>query len=216
MSAAGALATALAVTSATGAARQRAPEIAHLADLYGGGGLGGVSAILAGGMEIRVRPGIPPWGLVRHHSATGTVFVAVAGTAMPSPALLRNPQFLRRVQNAAGSGLTRLRRRPTLSNFLAAAEQFTDTLRLGPPEVVRRVHALRAPDVAVAQAMFGRSLFAVPRTKRARDTLVGQLILSGLHAAEVGIARRGARVVPAPPAPHEGHEPTDRYGGLRA
>jgi pantoate kinase len=201
MSAAGAVATALAVGAATGDTRRHELEVAHLADFYGGGGLGGVSAILAGGMEIRDRPGLPPWGHVRHYPTPGSLFVIVAGAAMPSPDLLGDPRFLRRVERAAGPGLGRLGRRPTFSNFLHEAERFTDALQLGPPPLLRRAHTLRSPDIRVAQAMFGRSLFAVPLTDRARARLIEELARLGLRAAEVPLARRGARILPGPPSP---------------
>jgi pantoate kinase len=195
MSAAGALATALSVAEATGQPRRHAVEVAHLADLYGGGGLGGVSAILGGGLEIRERPGIPPWGSVRHLPVSGAVFLIVAGAAMPSPALLADPRFLSRVERAAGAGLLQLERRPTPEKFLGEAERFTDTLRLGPPSILRRVRELRSTGSRVAQAMFGRSLFAVPRTREARTTLIRRLTRLRLRAAEVPVSRGGARVL---------------------
>jgi pantoate kinase len=198
MSAAGALATALAVASVTGDSRRRAVETAHLADLYGGGGLGGVSAILAGGLEVRDRPGVPPWGHARHYPASGAAFLVVAGSAMPSPRLLGDPGFLARVEQAASPGLARLRGRASFSSFLREAERFTDDLRLGPPQILRRVHALRSPETRVAQAMFGRSLFAIPRTRRAREHLIGRLTRLGLRAAEIPLARRGARMLSGP------------------
>jgi pantoate kinase len=199
MSAAGALATALAVAEATGQSRRHATEVAHLADLYGGGGLGGVSAILGGGLEIRERPGVPPWGTVRHHPMSGAVFLIVTGAAMPSPGLLGNPRFLERVERAAGAGLLRLERRPTPENFLREAERFTDALQLGPASILRRVHALRAPGTRVAQGMFGRSLFAVTLASEARASLIRRLIRLGLRAVEVPLARRGARLLSGPP-----------------
>lgn len=195
MSAAGALATALAVSAATGQSRRLAVETAHLADLYGGGGLGGVSAILGGGVETRERPGIPPWGHARHTAATGCVLLAWSSTAMPSPRLLRDPAFLRRVSAAAGPGLRRLRHRPDLRSLMREAERFTDTLALGPAPVLRTVHALRSGDVAVVQAMFGRSLMLVPWSARGRSRAIRGLELRGSHAVELPIARRGARVI---------------------
>lgn len=198
MSAAGALATALAITAATGDSRTVAVETAHLADLFGGGGLGGVSAILGGGVEVRERPGIPPWGRVKHLPVRGAVFVIVAGAAMPSPSLLGDPHFLARVERAAAPGLTRLGGQASLSKFLREAERFTDALRLGPPTVLRRVRALRAPGTRVAQAMFGRSLFAWSRTGPARVALLKHLRRLGLRAVEVPLADRGARVLPEP------------------
>jgi pantoate kinase len=199
MSAAGALATALAVSSATDGPRRAAVEVAHLADLFGGGGLGGVSAILGGGLEIRERPGIPPAGRVRHRPASGRVILIVAGAAMPSPTLLGNPKFLRRVEEAAGPGLARLRRRPSLDRFLEEAERFTDSLRLGPVPLLRRVHELRTSRTRVAQAMFGRSLFAVTETQSSHRVLIDQLSRRGLWAAEVPLARQGARVLATAP-----------------
>ena len=198
MSAAGALATALAVASAVGTSRHHALEVAHLAELYGGGGLGGVSAILAGGLEVRDRPGVPPWGHARHFRALGTVFLIVAGAAMPSPRLLRDPRFLGRVEDAARPGLEWLGRRPSFSGFLQEAERFTDALRLGPPSVLRRARTLRSADIAVAQAMLGRSLFAVPRTNRARALLIRRLMRLGLRAAEIPVADLGARLLTGP------------------
>jgi len=66
MSAAGALATALAVGALSARPTAHAVEVAHLADLFGGGGLGGVAAILGGGLEVRTRAGVPPLGRVIH------------------------------------------------------------------------------------------------------------------------------------------------------
>ncbi len=196
MSAAGALATALAVAAATGQSRRVAIETAHLADLYGGGGLGGVSAILGGGVETRERPGIPPWGSARHTAAAGRVLVAWSRPAIPSPRLLRDPAFLRRVAAAAGPGLRRLMRRPDLRSLMREAERFTDTLALGPPSLLRQVRALRSPDVAVVQAMFGRSLLLVPWSASGRTRAIRGLEHQGLHAVELPIARAGARIVP--------------------
>ena len=192
MSAAGALATGLATASALGISRQQAIETAHLADLYGGGGLGGVSAILGGGLEVRERPGVPPWGKVRHIGCAGSVFLIVAGGPLPSPRLLRNPTFLRRVHAASAPGLARLGTRPTLGRFLEEAQRFTDALRIGPEGVLRRVQQLRSAEVSVAQSMFGRSLFAVPRTARARTELQRKLEATHVSAVEVSISTHGA------------------------
>ena len=86
MSAAGALATALAVGSLSGRPRSKAIDVAHLADLFGGGGLGGVAAILGGGLEVRTRPGgLPPFGHVTHRSFPPALLVGVIGRPISSP-----------------------------------------------------------------------------------------------------------------------------------
>jgi pantoate kinase len=198
MSAAGALATALCVGRLTGAPRPRAVDVAHLADLFGGGGLGGVSATLGGGLEIRTVPGVPPHGQVLHEPFPPSVFLAVTGAPMPSPPLLGDPRFLLRVADAASEGLEFLGRGPSVERFLVASERFTDRLRLGRPQLLRRIRSLRGREVAAAQAMFGSSLFAVAVTPEGRRSLVRELQRSGIAAVEMSAARQGARVRPAP------------------
>ncbi len=194
MSAAGALATALAVAALLKVPRRRAIEVAHLADLFGGGGLGGVAAILGGGFEIRERPGIPPFGRVRHRLQGASVFVSVVGPPVPSPGLLTDPYFLRRVERAAASEIARLRSRPSLTAFLGASERFTDALHLGSPKHRRILTTLRRTGSHVAQAMFGESLFAVPGSEGAHTRLIEAFERLGLPALELRTARTGARL----------------------
>jgi pantoate kinase len=199
MSAAGALATSFAVATVLGVPRTRAIEIAHLADLFGGGGLGGVAAILEGGFELRERPGIPPYGRVRHRPLEVPIFVSVVGRPVPSPDLLADPAFLRRVERAAAPGLARLLSRPSLEAFLEASERFTDALRLGSVKLRRVIPELRATGSPVAQAMFGESLFAVPGTEGARTRLIEAFERLKLPALELGTGRTGARADPRSP-----------------
>lgn len=199
MSASGALATALAVARATGATRQHAIEVAHLAELFGGGGLGGVAAILGGGLEIRERPGVPPFGAVRHAPFVPSIFLSVAGRPLLSPPLLGDPMFLARVSAAAEEGLEYLGREPSVERFLVASERFTDRLALAAPPLRRTIRSMRNRDVAVAQAMFGRSLFAVAVSPPGRAHIERSLERAGLPAVELNAATRGAWARSLPP-----------------
>ncbi len=190
-SASGALATALAVARATGASRAAAIPVAHLADLFGGGGLGGVAAILGGGLEYRIRPGVPPYGRVLHRPVRASVFVGLQGRPIASPKLLNDPAVLDRIRTAA-AGLGSPSRAPTLGQFLGASEQFTDTLNLGGRSLHQTIEALRGSGARVAQAMFGRSFFAVAASLKVRRTLLRELERRGLRAVEIRVAHRGA------------------------
>lgn len=197
-SAAGALATGLAVGSLVGARRARSVATAHLADLFLGGGLGGVAAILGGGLELRTRTGIPPWGRVLHAPFPHPVLVALVGSELPSPRLLGNARFLERVRAAAESGLRELRGRPEPRRFLDASEAFTDALGLASPAVTRTVRALRRAGGRTAQTMFGSSVFTVPTTPTARREVLRELERRGLRAVELRTGRRGAGRRPLP------------------
>jgi pantoate kinase len=195
MSAAGASATALAVAGVARRTRSQAMETAHLADLFGGGGLGGVAGIAGGGgLEFRTRPGIPPWGRVLHRDLPGTVLVGVTGGPLPSPRLLRSPGFLRRVAEAS-EPLDSLLRLPSPTHFFAASERFTDGLGLAPPPLARTLRALRRRGAWAAQSMFGRSFFARPKNGSARHAVIRWLERAGVPALELASARRGAHVV---------------------
>ncbi|MCI4362381.1 MAG: hypothetical protein L3J77_04220, partial [Thermoplasmata archaeon] len=170
-----------------GEPRSRAISTAHLAALFGGGGLGGVAAILGGGLEVRRSPGIPPWGEIRRRTFPYRVFLSTAGRPLASPALLRDPGFLARVEAAAGEGLARLGPRPTAREFLATSEGFTDSLRLASPTLRRTIVALRRTGASVSQAMLGRSWFAVATDPDARRHLILALERAGAAAVEVGV-----------------------------
>lgn len=194
MSAAGALATALAVGALSGRPRGRAVEVAHLADLFGGGGLGGVAAILGGGLEVRTRAGLPPIGRIVHRPFRPALLVGVVGRPIPSPSVLEDPEALRRIARAS-RGLERLGDRPTPERLFGLSERFTDRAGLSSPAVDRAVVALRRRDAFACQAMFGQSFFALPRSTAARTASLAWLRREGVRAVEVHAAATGARVV---------------------
>jgi pantoate kinase len=192
MSAAGALATGLATAAAVGADRDVAAQTAHLADLFHGGGLGGVASILGGGTEIRTVPGIPPWGKVRHRTASSPLWIATLGPPLSSPPLLRSPRFRERVRKAGQPGLEQLGDRPDLLHILTESERFTDALGLAPKPLRRTLDALRGSGARAAQAMLGRSLFAVAPRPSVRRRIVDVLTAAGASALELRPPRAGA------------------------
>jgi len=199
-SAAGALATGLAVGAAVGVPRRRVVEIAHLADLFGGGGLGGVAAALGGGLEARVAPGIPPWGRIVRRPVSSALLVAVLGPPIASRTVLGRPQRLTEIA-AAYRPLAGLARPPSLDEFWSASERFTDRLGWAPAEVRAALRGIRRRGGRAAQAMFGRSVFASLPSGPRRAELLGWLARRGVRAVEVGVGRRGAGRRPATARP---------------
>lgn len=200
MSAAGALATALAVASISGRPRSEAVRVAHLADLFGGGGLGGVAAILGGGLEVRTKPGVPPFGEVVHRPFAPALLVGVVGRPIPSPSVLRDPGALARIARAA-HGWERLGRRPSPEEFFRLSERFTDRAGLESAAVARTVAALRRRGASACQAMFGQSFFAWPRSAEARSACIDWLESEGTRAVEVHASSTGAHLLKTPRRP---------------
>jgi pantoate kinase len=198
MSAAGATATALAVGRVVGASRSRAIETAHLADLFGGGGLGGVAAILGGGFEVRWRAGIPPFGRVLRRPVAPRILIGKVAGPIPTPRILRDPRRLDRIRRAA-SELAGLTRSPTLGRFWDASESFTDRAGLAAPGLRAVVRALRRRGARAAQAMFGGCFFAQLPTGPARERLLSWMRSRAFAAVELPVARQGARLLSATP-----------------
>jgi len=198
-SASGALATGLAVAEAVGVPPARAVQVAHLADLFGGGGLGGVAAILGGGLELRLQAGVPPFGHVVHLPLEESVLVGTVGPAIRSPRLLGDPRWIRRF--GAGEAIVgELAARPGWEAFWDAAERFTDTVRLSSPDLRAVLQGLRRRGARAAQAMFGTSFFASPPPGRAGEELRRWLQRRALHRWELALSERGAHTLPLPPA----------------
>jgi pantoate kinase len=163
MSAAGAVATGLAVAKVLRLPAQRAWETAHLADLFLGGGLGGVAVLRSGGYERRTKAGVPPFGTVQHAPWSGPIRLFVAGPPLPSPSVLRTPGFLAKVGRAGRRAIRTLGRGENRVAFLRASERFTEDLGLASPVVRKLLEEIRTEEVAAAQAMFGELVFAAPR-----------------------------------------------------
>ncbi|HTW55136.1 MAG TPA: hypothetical protein VMG36_01645 [Thermoplasmata archaeon] len=190
-SAAGATATALAVGCLVGVDRSRAVATAHLAELFGGGGLGGVAAILGGGLEIRTRPGIPPFGHVEHRPGPARVVVGVVGRPIATRKVLARPRWRARIA-AASRPFDGLRDRPSLEAFWAASESFTDAVGLASAPVRHVVRGLRRRGVRAAQAMFGASFFAEAPSPARRAAIYRWLAAGSVRAVELPVAREGA------------------------
>ncbi len=213
MSAAGAVATALAVGRLFGAERSRAIEAAHRADLSGGGGLGGVAAILGGGVEFRIRPGIPPWGRIVHRPWPGPIWVGWVGRPIPSPRALADRGLHRRIATAARD-LPTLLDDPDPRRLFEAGERFTDALALARGALAGRIDRLRRAGAWTMQTMFGRAWLAVPPTARV-DRAVRRIVeAEGWAARRCRSARRGPRAGLLPSAPR--HRPPPSLRGFRS
>jgi pantoate kinase len=191
-SSAGATATALAVGGALGLSKRTAIEVAHLADLFGRGGLGGVAAILGGGLELRLRAGLPPWGRVARWRFPGPLFVGSVGPPLRSPRILRDPRASERFA-LGGRLLAEAARDPGPETFWRASESFTEAVGLASPPLQQLLRGLRRRRAHAAQAMFGNSFFAAPiRTGDAR-ALASWLQPRSTILGVVEVARQGAR-----------------------
>ena len=97
MSAAGAIAAGLCIAETVGKTRSDAFMAAHSAEVMGGGGLGDVSAIVAGSdIPVRTVPGIPPFGRVENADfRIPKLTLAVIGDEMRTESVLGDQESMK-------------------------------------------------------------------------------------------------------------------------
>ena len=173
-SGAGALGTAIALSSALGLGMKREEIVraAHRAEVMCRTGLGDVGAQAIGGLVLTISPGAPPHGAWRRIRVPGDLRIVCAtlGT-MSTKEVLANRAAMRRVGLAGRRAFERVESRPTLKEFLAASKGFMEESGLADDEIVEVVEiAERAGAMGASQAMLGRSVFAL-----CRGTLAGRV-----------------------------------------
>lgn len=191
MSGAGALSSALALREALNLpfSFYETAAFAHRAELEHATGLGDVAAQCTGGIDIRVRPGIPPHGFIDSIPARGMEVVCLS---LPEPlstnSVLQDPgkrKLIDRVGRVAVDGILQF---PTVDMFFEYARSFTMESGLAGGTVLEAVRSIRGAGRG-GMAMLGNSVFAVGDT----ETLVTRLSAFGrVDVCEVDPA--GARV----------------------
>ena len=162
MSAAGTLAASLAVAKLLHLPESAAVVAAHTAEVEGHGGLGGVPAILGGGVEVRRTAGIPPFGKIERTPFGMPVLVACLPQPLESPPLLGDAAFLAQVTRAAQDLLDAVPSPPVpTDSLMQLSSRFTERLSLATPPLKEGLDLLRHRGIVAAQAMLGNTLFTI-------------------------------------------------------
>lgn len=160
MSASGALSTAIAIADALDIPRAQAVSAAHKADVVSHTGLGDVGPAAQGGMTIRLKPGIPPFGQIRSIPIDPEVevLVAIVGSPMSKPKILTDPAHKKTINQAGKDCVGKMSKNPTLDNLLVLSRGFTQRCGLMNTEVSQ---ALKAVDRfgKASMSMIGSSIF---------------------------------------------------------
>src|SRR3989441_11113500 len=114
MSGAGALSTVLALNEALelGRSREDLVGLAHRSDVESGTGLGDVMPQATGGMDLREKPGAPPYGVVRKFDVEAELFLCAVGPPFVKASVLGSPAVMDRIRASGGEGPHEVARGP--------------------------------------------------------------------------------------------------------
>ena len=160
MSAAGALSTGMALCEILGLDRQRAFEAAHSAEVQLGGGLGDVSALHGGGIEIRQKAGLPPVGVVTRISGSPDIVLAVVGKPLSTADVLSDEDAVSRINLHGARALARLLENQTVEHMMHLSQSFARDTALASAEVLTAIDAVEGRSIA-SMSMLGNSVFAI-------------------------------------------------------
>ncbi len=133
----GALGVALALneTLNLGLHQLESANVAHLAEVECGTGLGTVLAETHGGFSLRVRGGAPSFGTVRKFGAEGFRVVSLCWGGLPTCSVLSNPNLRGFIRWVGEGCLEKFAGNPTVEGFLEASRGFSEALGLLTPRV---------------------------------------------------------------------------------
>ena len=172
MSCAGALSTGIAINRALklNLSFNKIVEIVHESEIKNKTGLGDVVAESVGGMEIRVKEGLPPYGRLRKIKGNHDVVLCILGKGMKTKTVLSNPEQRKKINRYRVMCMKEMINKPTIENFFHLSYDFALKTGLANKKIIKAIEEANKYGTS-SQAMLGNSVFAVGNTKKLVKTL---------------------------------------------
>ena len=160
MSAAGALSAALALADLLNLSRDDAIKAAHYAEIQSHTGLGDVIASSFGGIEVRRKAGLPPYGMLEHIPGNYDIVLCVIGKKIETKKILTNATKVREIASYGRYCTKKLLNKPSLENLFSLAWEFTRKIDIADKTVLQAIEKANTSGMA-SMCMLGNSVFAV-------------------------------------------------------
>lgn len=191
------LALALNQVFCLGLSKTEAAQLAHVAEVECKTGLGTVIAETFGGLEIRVKPGAPGMGEIKHvrTSRTATVACLVFGP-LSTRRLLSDEKIRKRVNELGGKLVSQLIEHPSIAGFMKLSRQFAEHMGLITDRIRAVLDATDKANFTCSVPMFGESVFTIVE-QSSLEELLGIFLKHGTEKQIItsGIDFEGARIL---------------------
>lgn len=173
MSGAGALSTAYALNKTAGLnlSKEELIRIAHLAEVEAMTGLGDVYPQSLGGLDMRVKPGVPPHGQIRKKISARSAVLCVLGEELETKDVLRNPVMRKKISGVGHELIEKYQKEPSWPKLFQLAREFATRTNLISQEALSAIEATEKEGGLAAMAMLGNSIFASGNNKKLRRAL---------------------------------------------
>jgi pantoate kinase len=172
-----------------GMSKIEAAQLAHTAEVECKTGLGTVIAETFGGVEIRVKPGAPGIGEIKHVPVPKNyVTASLTFGTLSTKKFLTDEEIRRRINKFGGKLVDRLIEEPNVTNFMNFSRQFAEHVGLITERIRRTLYAADKAKFVCSMQMFGESVFTLVEKDSLEELLRifrsycsdGRIIVSGI------------------------------------
>ncbi|TQD25308.1 pantoate kinase [Methanolobus vulcani] len=146
-------------------------DIAHIAEIKNGSGLGDVIGQVHGGIPIRKTPGAPSIAQIEHIPTVENEVCCVVLGELSTSSVLGNSEMAKNINMAGEKAMKKLIEKPTIDNFMHCSREFAINCGLARGKVREVIEAADEAGVVASQAMLGNAVFSIPST-----TCVSELV----------------------------------------
>jgi len=145
-----------------GMSKIEAGQLAHIAEVECKTGLGTAIAETFGGVEIRVKPGAPGIGEVKHIPVSKDDVVAcLTFGPLSTKKFLTDEETRRRINESGGKLVDKIIEEPNVTNFLKSSRQFAENVGLITEKIQRVLNAADDAGFVCSMPMFGEAVFTL-------------------------------------------------------
>jgi pantoate kinase len=145
-------------------------KASHYAEVIHKTGLGDVISCFFGGVEIRTKPGLPPWGSIQHIPGNYEIVLCVLDEKIDTRKILNNKNKLELISKYGNYCTGELIKSPNIKNLILYSQLFTKKTMLGSKKIFEAMKMI--DDVGLASmCMLGNSVFAIGDTKNILNKL---------------------------------------------
>jgi pantoate kinase len=145
-------------------------KASHYAEVCHKTGLGDVISCSFGGIEIRTKPGLPPWGNIEHIKGNYELVLCVIDEIIDTEKILSDFDRIKIITKYGNYCTNKLKKSPTIENLFLLSKLFTEKTMLASKNVLDAIQIANKFGKA-SMCMLGNSVFAMGETNKICDKL---------------------------------------------
>jgi pantoate kinase len=170
MSAASVVSSSYALSKIMNISYYDALKASHYSEIYHKTGLGDVISCTFGGIEIRNKPGIPPWGSIEHIIGNYELVICIIDYVIETKKILLDTNKIKLIKKYGNYCTDEIKESPTIENLFLLSNFFTEKTNLGTKKVLEAIRTANKFGKA-SMCMLGNSIFAIGQTNKLCEKL---------------------------------------------